>query len=524
MGGDEWRTLAQNEVIFRQSGGAERMRISLTPGAWEGLRFTVDDGRTPPVPFTGVRVIIAAEQAETMEQPVTLGAREEKAGETLLTLDLGARNLHVAEIRFDVPDAVFSRAGSFAFAVSTPDGGSRMVSIASGTIYRVAGDRGTSAEDLVIPVHRRIPARELIVTFRNGDSPPLTITGAKARCYPTILAFHAAKSGEWKLFAGNRGEKPPLYDLIPLRAAMAKAGGQAITPGPPRANPDFKRPEALPGVETAGTAIDLTKWARGRRIHAALPGVLRIELDAKALAACRSDLGDVRVVQNGRQIPYLIRPDKVTRELKPSWISLQEDPKCPTVSRWKIMLPVDGLPALHLTATSPAPMFSRRFMVFTERKDELGNELVEQVGAADWSKSGGKEVSLSIHLGGERLPKTLVLETDHGDNPPIPIENVMVRFAAPVLVAKLSETAGVFLCYGNPNATPPQYDLRLVRNDLLAAEPRASTLGDEEILHPGRKEKRATGVGGLWLWLVLGLLVIALLAIVARLLPKPDDA
>ena len=252
--------------------------------------------------------------------------------------------------------------------------------------------------------------------------------------------------------------------------------------------------------------------------------MIRIELDAKALAACRSDLGDIRLVQNGRQIPYLVRPDKVTRELKPSSVTLQADPKRPSVSLWKIMLPVDGLPALRLTASSPAPMFSRRFVLFTERKDELGNELIEQVGAADWSKSGGNEVSLSINLGGERLPKTLVLETDHGDNPPIPIENVIVRFAAPVLVAKLSEPADVFLCYGNPKAMPPQYDLRLVGNDLLAAEPQASTLGDEEILHPEWKEKRAMGVGALWLWVVLGLLVIALLAIVARLLPKPDDA
>ena len=107
------------------------------------------------MPFTGVRVITVGEKPDSVELPVALGEREEKSGETRLTLDLGARNLNVAELRFEIPDAVFSRKCSLGYAVPTSDGESRIENFASGTIYRVAGERGVSAEELVIPVGRR---------------------------------------------------------------------------------------------------------------------------------------------------------------------------------------------------------------------------------------------------------------------------------------------------------------------------------------------------------------------------------
>jgi Protein of unknown function (DUF3999) len=520
-GTGEWQPLATNEVIFRQASGAERLRVPLPAGVWETLRFTIHDDRTKPVPFTGVRLPVAGEKPASVELTVALGTREEVPGETRLTLDLGARNLNVAELRFEIPDAVFSRTCNLAFSTLTPDGGSRMESLGRGVLYRVVGDRGVSAEQLVVPLHRRIPARYLVATFRNGDSPPLTVTNAAVRCYPTVLAFHAPQAGAYQLLSGNRGALPPDYDLNSLRGAMAAAGGHRLTPGPLQAKADFKIPPALPGVESSGASIDLADWTRRRTVDAAGSGVISIELDAWVLAGCQLGLGDLRLIQNGRQIPYLVKSAPSVRELTPSMRLLPQDPKQPTVSRWEVSLPVDGLPALELTASSPAPMFARRFEAFIDRKDDLGNSWTETVGTADWAKSQGRDTPLTLQLGGRRLPAKLQLQTDHGDNPPIPVEGPHVRYAAPVIVAKLTEDAPLFLVYGNPQASAPQYDLRLVQNELMAAEPQSASLREEEMLGPDKREKMSVDAGSPWLWVALGGVVVALLVVVAKLLPQP---
>ena len=450
-----------------------------------------------------------------------LGTREEMPGETRLTLDLGARNLNVAELRFEIPDAVFSRNCNLAFSTTMVDGGSRIESLSRGALYRVVGERDGSAEQLVIPVHRRIPARYLVATFRNGDSQPLTITGAGVRCYPTLLAFHAPQAGVYQLLADNRGATPPDYDLNSLRGSMAAAGGRHLTPGSLQAKADFKIPPALPGVESAGASIDLANWTRRRTVNASAPGVIQIELDAWALAGCQLGLGDLRLIQNGRQIPYLIKPAPVVRELTPVMRLLPPDPKHPTISRWEVTLPVDGLPALELTASSSAPLFARRFEAYIQRKDELGNSWTETVGAADWAKSQGHDTFLTLQLRGQRMPLKIQLQTDHGDNPPITLENPKVRYSAPAILAKLTEDAPLFLAYGNPNATAPQYDLRLVQRELMAAEPQPASLGEEEILGPDKRDKPSVDAGSPWLWLALGGVVVSLLVVVAKLLPQP---
>lgn len=519
--GGEWRPLISNTVIFRQPDGAERVRIPLPAGKWEGLRIKVDDDRSQPVPFTGVRLITASEKPVTFVGPISISTREDLSNETRLTLDLGARNLDVAELHFEITDAVFSRACTLGFDTSTPDGETRMERIPGGTLYRVQNDHAALTESLVIPVHRRIQSRYLIVTIHNGDSPALAVTRIKAGYYPTILAFHAAEAGDWKLITGNPKEKQPQYDLSQLRGMMGEATGKPITPSALRKDPGFEPLPILPRATALGIAIDLTEWARSRVVHSPSSGVIGIELDARVLAGCRSDLGDLRLVQNGRQIPYLIRSGTVMRDLKPSVISVKDDPKRPAVSRWEITLPIENLPIVELTARSSARLFTRRFVVAVERKDPLGNVSTEIAGTADWTRSGEDEAPLAVNLRGQRMPGVFSLETDHGDNPPIPVNDVAVRFAAPSITAELADGAPLFLCYGNPKASPPQYDLGLARKELLAADQQATVLSDEEILQPHTEELQSTDAGSPWLWLALGGVVVALLVVVAKLLPKP---
>lgn len=520
-----WKELAANQVIFRRTGAAERLSVPLGSGAWDRFRITVNDERTEPVPFTGVRLAMAGEKPETREQAARIIGREEISGETRLTIDLGAGNLAVDEFRFGISDALFSRHCAVGLPTGDKDGSSQLRPIAGGTLYRVSPEGGgVPAEELSVPVRGRIPGRQLVVTIRNGDSPPLSIGSVMVSFHPTILAFHAGTAGDWRVLSGNRSAKQPAYDLAPLRGLLARSEARRAVAGEPTMRGGYQEPPSLPDVEPTGAAIDLKNWHRRRLVQTAGDEIIRLELDELVLSASRRDLGDLRLVRDGKQIPYQILTEKASREISPVVRLLPADAKRPSVSRWEIRLPVDGLPAAELTAASDAPLFSRNFEVTVPRKDDLGNQWKETLGGTTWNKTATANPKLRVTFGEARLPRTLYLETDHGDNPVIGLKEVTIHYSAPVLAAKLVGEGPVFLYYGNPEVGAPVYDLALVRKELAAADYKQAVFGgEEETLKPGA-ESRDFDSGSPWMWVALGLVVVVLLGIVAKLLPKPASS
>src|ERR1700722_19115306 len=85
--GNRWQTLAQGQPIFRQPDGASHLQISLPPTSSKWLRLTMDDGRSPPVPFTGALVHLAMGKPTPGELiSATITERDENPGETRLAL------------------------------------------------------------------------------------------------------------------------------------------------------------------------------------------------------------------------------------------------------------------------------------------------------------------------------------------------------------------------------------------------------------------------------------------------------
>ena len=70
----------------------------------------------------------------------------------------------------------------------------------------------------------------------------------------------------------------------------------------------------------------------------------------------------------------------------------------------------------------------------------------------------------------------------------------------------------------------PRHDLRLVWDELMAADQQATTLGSEELLRPGIEKPGAMDAGSPWLWLALAGVVVVLLVVVAKLLPRETAA
>ena len=255
--GQRWQTLATGQPIFREPSGASQLHMTIPPGVWQRLRLTVDDARTQPIPFTSARVFAAAAEMTPMElQPATIAERNENPGETRLTLNLGAANLDVASVQIETDEPLFTRAVTFAVPVVSEDA-VREQAIGQGCVYRVAVEGQKASENLSVPLENRVPSHELILIIKNGDSPPLAITGVRVERRPVNLVFMARAAGNFHLLTGNSRCPAPRYDLASLGADFKNV---AVTPVKISAladNPDFRAPEALAGVELAGTALDV---------------------------------------------------------------------------------------------------------------------------------------------------------------------------------------------------------------------------------------------------------------------------
>jgi hypothetical protein len=115
----------------------------------------------------------------------------------------------------------------------------------------------------------------------------------------------------------------------------------------------------------------------------------------------------------------------------------------------------------------------------------------------------------------------MFLETENGDNPPVELEKFQAFYPATRVLYKAQTGEDLYLYYGNPDASSPRYDLSLVAGQLLAADKANAFLGGEETLKKGSwSEGRTPGNGGIVFWGILAVVVVVLLAIISRLLPK----
>ncbi len=117
---------------------------------------------------------------------------------------------------------------------------------------------------------------------------------------------------------------------------------------------------------------------------------------------------------------------------------------------------------------------------------------------------------------------TIYLEMDNGENPPIRLENFQAFYPVAYALTKLPSTQQTFLYYGNEGAVAPNYDLSLVAPQLLSAEKMSASLGPQQVLkEPSIAEKYSgTRVSNTVYWGALTLVVIVLVLIISRLIPK----
>ncbi len=520
--GQSWQTVADRQPVFREQWGASQLRIAIPAAAWRWLRLTVDDKRTLPVPFTGAKVFAAtAEPAPFEWHPATIIERVENPGETRLTLNLGAANLDIAAVRIETADPLFTRAVTLAAPVIAEDS-VREQNIGSGCIYRVAVEGRAAAENLSVPLEARVRSRELIVTIRNQDSPPLAVTGVRVERRPVNLVFAPRAAGTYRLLTGNRRCAAPRYDLATLGGDLKRVPATPLKVSALANNPDFRAPEALAGVELAGAALDVKDWKFRKAVKISSAGAQQVELDLDVLAHADAGFADLRVLRGSNQVPFIVQRTSITRTLALT-ATPTNDAKHPQLSRWVIKLPQAGLPLTRLSCETRTALFQRDVTLWEELTDERGDKYRRNLGGTSWTqtperKGRGFALALDTRLQSD----TLFLETENGDNPPIELEKFSVTYPATRVLFKAQPGEPLFLYYGNPHVAPPRYDLSLVAGQLFTADKSVATLAaPEHLKKTSWAEGRKPGQGGVLFWGILAVVVAVLLVVIARLLPKP---
>ena len=522
--GQNWQRLAQGQPIFRQLSGARQLDVSFPAGEWRWLRLTVDDQRSQPVPFTGARVHAADVEAAPIElQTVAVAERNENPGETRLTLNLGAANLDVASVKIETDEPLFTRAVTLAVPQVAEDS-IREQTVGQGVIYRVAIEGQPPSANLSVPLETQIRSRELVLFIRNEDSPPLSISTVRVERRPVDLVFMARQAGTFHLLTGNKSCAAPRYDLAALGADLKNA---AVTPLKISAladNPDFRAPEALAGLDVTGAALDISAWKFRKPLKISAVGAQQLELDLDVLAHGQPGFADLRLMSGSNQVPYIIERTSISRSLAPA-VTATNDAKNPKLSRWIIQLPRAGLPLMRLTCATQTPLFDRSMALYEELADERGDKYRHALGGGSWEQTPErKSKEFSLALDSAPQGDTLILETGNGDNPPIKLEKFAAFYPATRILFKAKPDDELFLYYGDPRALSPRYDLSLVANQLLAADKKTASLSGEQQLKKSLwRENELPGQGGIVFWGILAVVVVALLAIISRLLPKSQS-
>jgi hypothetical protein len=527
--GNTWLSLGAETPIFRQF-GAEQLRLALGRNTAAFIRLSLDDWNTRPIIINEVKLVPVS--APATPSLVAVGAqitrREEFAGETVLTVTLDGKHAPVAALELETPEPLFMRrvtVGVRDVRDLVPD--ERI--IGSGTLYRVALDGAKPRAQLQLDFSHTPLNRELLVHIHNGDSPPLAVTNVRLMRAPYSLRFHATAAGTYTLLSGNPQATAPRYDLAALVGDLQAAKAEHVTPGPLQDMPGYQ-PRAslaetpLPDVPLTGAPLDTTGWTRRKPVEITAPGVQELELDPAALAGARTDFADLRLLRAGNQIPFILERTGLARSLTltPEAVA---DAKRPAVSVWKMTLPHARLPLLRLALASDTPLFQRQFRLYEKVTAGDGRTYEHTLASGAWSRTPepGSPRTWVFDLSGRLQTDTLYLETDNGDNPAIALDGVKAEHAVVRLVFKTAETDGYELFYGHDRATAPRYDLGLVARSLLTAGRNPARLGAEE----SDPEGFARGMlrhlkGGVVFWGALSLVVIVLLVVVARMLPKAE--
>jgi len=381
--------------------------------------------------------------------------------------------------------------------------------------FRVLGEAvlQAGAESVRIPLQPSADEKHAeylrLELYASGSEPPVLRDAAVLVASGSLL-FEARETGSYTLAYGR--PTPPTRTgeaaaSLPQRIAWLRPGDEIVAAWP-------AVPEALaaPAVSMPG---DFERSWELAGDGAEPGGVVRLDLPDEVYAVARPDLGDLRLAVGGKQLPYVRwsppEPARVwRREVTES--ELLEDGRS---SRIELEL-ATGMPYTELWFQAPVAPFERALHGRHLRPAQpgLSEQWYQAFPTIRWRCVDTLPLPCRVGtaLGSVPEPK-LVVDVDHGDNPPLPTIDVELWRRRDVLLFVWPAAGPVTLEAGRENLRAPRYDLAALRDLLLLRDWRKTELG------AGAEEPAPAAEWGRWaLTAAVVLAAGVLLLLLARLL------
>jgi hypothetical protein len=238
----EWVTIVDQAHVFAVPPPTEARyeTIPLPENNHQLLRVTVFHGPDDP---DRIRITDAwagiEERRRPRETPIPAAmarADDARAGETVLTFDLGARHQPFRGVVLDVPLPRFWRGVAVEARLDPPPGqaGAPLAwsHLGEGVLYRIESG-GEVRESLRVDVAGR--HRVIRLRIRNRDDAPLPVAGATVMAAVERIAFEAAPGRRYRLSYGDPRRTSPSYDLARTAGdpALFAARARETALGPP---------------------------------------------------------------------------------------------------------------------------------------------------------------------------------------------------------------------------------------------------------------------------------------------------
>lgn len=517
-----WKVVVEGLPIFQNYQGQTRRQVSFPPVTAKTFRLTLDDSRSDPVPITGVQVHeLEPGRTPVLEtSPARIVLRDELPRETRLRLDLGFANRDIAHLEISSPDPFFTRRASIRERRFDRGEWSERP-LVTGPLFRQPLPDGAAGPPARFEVGTTVGAREVVLVIENGDSPALPVSAVTIASHPVDILFWARGAGSYRLLAGNPECPAPRYDVAAFADRLGAARSQSASLGSIEPNPLFRPPPVTPDPFMLGGPLDVSQWRHRKPVAISREGPQELELDLEVLADSQPGLGDLRLVSEGRQRPYILEPKVSLRTVGVRLVSA-DDPKRPGISQWRLELPRGGIPLRSLELETTTPLFEREVTLLEKNNGPRGEQIRSILATTVWRRlPGAASGNLVLPLDGRPAGTTLWLEIRNGDNAPLTVLKATGAYAVGRLHFLAPVNPATTLYYGNPSAAPPAYDLQLIASRVMDAPASVVVAGPAE-WNQTSQQVRSWDLGnrGIWIfWGALALVVVSLLLILRRILP-----
>ncbi|MBI2837997.1 MAG: DUF3999 family protein [Acidobacteria bacterium] len=528
--GNHWSVAVAEGTLFDLPEENLRLiEIGFPRGELRYFRLTWDDRSSARLPIPRE---VSAREAPGQPAPsgstITLGfrPRASEPGKSRFAIGVPSGRLPITALKLEVSTEPLLRPATIAEARLQ---GEQIVSVPLGsTTLRIARHGDLLASDLRIPIARpEEPELELVV--EDGDNAPLDLIAVRAELAPLPWIYFESEAGAALVARyGGAGYSAPRYDIEAKRELVAGAVVAEAQWSPARElRPRQPETEPAGSALSVGGSIDSSKFRYRRKIPQVPPGLTVLPLDAAALAHS-TDLRDIRIAdEQGRQVPYLLekRDEPLSLDLPPLE-SIPYDPEAKAapeaarVSRYRIRLPYDTLPASRLVLSTASRVFARRVWVVVDREatDRRSKPWRETVAEVAWVHADAGRPARDVVLALPALgTATCELDVDEGDNSPLPIASPRLLLPSRRLRFFSTAVSALSLLYGQPRLPAPRYDIALLAPTLLGQAAQEASLGAESP-GPAAQEPPVPHMRLFWGALIAGFVVLMLLLV--RLLLK----